>query len=75
MKAVCVHMIKLCKTKNDWEKLNSTLTIISKRRAQNKIAIIGIVEEAMKYIDETPNEQVKIDLLTTLKDICEGKIY
>ena len=68
-------MIKLCKTKNDWEKLNSTLTIISKRRAQNKIAIIGIVEEAMKYIDETPNEQVKIDLLTTLKDICEGKIY
>jgi 26S proteasome regulatory subunit N5 len=49
--------------------------VISKRRGQQKIAITAIVEEAMKYIEEVPSESVKVALITTLKDICEGKIY
>lgn len=68
-------MARLCRSKNDWERLNSTLTVISKRRGQSKIAISAIVEEAFKYVDETPSQDIKVALITTLKDICEGKIY
>lgn len=75
LKEVSLHMIRLCRTKNDWEKLNSTLAVISKRRGQSKVAISAIVEESLKWIDETQSEAVKVALLTTLKDICEGKIY
>ncbi len=66
-------MIKMCHEKQDWEKLNSTLTVISKRRGQSKVAIQAIVDEAIKYLDTTPNEATKVALLTTLKDICEGQ--
>jgi 26S proteasome regulatory subunit N5 len=73
LKNVCLQMIKMCHEKQDWEKLNSTLTVISKRRGQSKVAIQAIVDEAIKYLDTTPNEATKVALLTTLKDICEGQ--
>ena len=75
LKEVCLHMVRLCYTKKDWEKVNSTLMVINKRRAQSKIAISAIVDEAMKYIDETPSEVERVNLITTLKEICEGKMY
>ena len=75
LKEVCLHIIRLSKEKNDWDKLNSMLSTINKRRAQSKAAVTVIVHEAMEYIDQTPTLDKKIDLIKTLKDICEGKIY
>lgn len=75
LKEVCLHMVRLCRTKSNWDKLNSTLAVISKRRSQSKVAISAVVEEAMSYMNDTPSEEVKIELIKTLKDICEGKIY
>ena len=31
LKEVCLHMIRLCRSKADWPKLNSTLAVINKR--------------------------------------------
>lgn len=75
LKEVCLHMIRLCKEKEDWPKLNSTLAVINKRRAQSKTAVAAIVEEAYGYIDKTPSLAAKIELIKTLKEICQGKIY
>ena len=75
LKEVCLQMVRLCRSKSDWGKLNSTLAIINKRRSQSKLAIGAIVEEATKYLDETPSLEIKIELIKTLKDICEGKMY
>jgi 26S proteasome regulatory subunit N5 len=75
LKEICLHMVRLCRTKGDWSRLNSTLAVINKRRSQSKVAISAIVEEAVKYIEETPSLEVKIELIKTLKDICEGKMY
>jgi len=75
LKLVCVSMVKLCFDKKDWSKLNSTLAVISKKRAQSKVAITSIVEEAMTYIKDTPTEDIKMELITTLKDVCAGKMY
>lgn len=75
LKEVCLQMVRLCRSKSDWTKLNATLAIINKRRSQSKLAIGAIVEEATKYLDETPSLEIKIELIKTLKDICEGKMY
>ena len=31
LKEVCLHMVRLCRSKSDWGKLNSTLAVINKR--------------------------------------------
>jgi 26S proteasome regulatory subunit N5 len=75
LKETCLHIIRLCRQKNDWEKLNSLLSILNKRRAQNKLAVTAIVEESLTYIEQTPSKVEKIALIKTLMGICEGKIY
>jgi len=34
LKEVCLQMVRLCRSKSDWIKLNATLAIINKRRSQ-----------------------------------------
>lgn len=75
LKETCLHIVRLCRQYNDWEKVNSMLSIINKRRAQNKLAITAVVDEAMTYLDQTPTKTEKITLIKTLMSICEGKIY
>ena len=36
LKEVVLHMIRLCRERNDWEKLINTINVIAKRRAQSK---------------------------------------
>lgn len=67
-------MVRMCRSK-DWSKLNSTLTIINKRRAQSKEVIIAIVGEALTYVEETPGQEEKVALIKTLIEICDTKIY
>jgi len=75
LEAVCLHMVKLCKEKQDWVRLNSILELVHKRNTQAKAVIQTVTAESMKYLDVTPSEDVKVGLIKTLKDICEGKIY
>jgi 26S proteasome regulatory subunit N5 len=75
LKQVCLQIIRLCRSKNDWEKLNSYISIISKRRAQSRFAIAAVVEESMNYIEQSPSLEIKVELIKTLKEVCEGKIY
>lgn len=58
-----------CSEHNDWEQLNATLTLISKRRQQNKAAITAVVQEAMTYVEQAPGKEAKRALITTLRDI------
>eukprot|EP01038_Epipyxis_sp_PR26KG_P008428 gene8428-11402_t len=75
LKEVCLHMVRLCRDRSDWAKLNSVLTLINKRNAQNKLTITSVVAETLTYVDLTPNEDIKIELVKVLKEICSGKIY
>eukprot|EP01036_Dinobryon_divergens_P021634 gene21634-29700_t len=59
LKEVCLHMIRLCREKQDWAKLNSTLAVLNKRRSQSKVAITAIVHEALTYVDSTPSKEIK----------------
>jgi 26S proteasome regulatory subunit N5 len=75
LKEVCLHMVRLCREKNDWAKLNSVLSVINKRRSQSKLAIEAVVREAYTYLEQCPTVVIKTDLATTLKEVVEGKIY
>lgn len=75
LKLVCLHMMKMCKKKGDWTKLNAVILLIHKRNTQSKMTISAVVAEALLYLEDTPSLEVKIELIKTLKEICEGKIY
>lgn len=36
LKEVVLHMVRLCREQNDWDKLINTLSVIARRRAQSK---------------------------------------
>ncbi len=75
LKEVCLHVVRLCREREDWAKLNSVLSVISKRRTQHKTAIEAIVREAYEYLDQAPDVKVKRELALTLKEVVDGKIY
>ena len=55
--------------------MNENVVLISKRRAQLKQAVGATVTEAIGFIDQTPDEDTKIELIKTLQSVTEGKIY
>ncbi len=73
--AVCVSIIRLLKADGDWKALGEHVVLISKRRAQLKAAVTRTVQEAMTYLEQTPDEPTKLQLLETLRDVTAGKIY
>jgi 26S proteasome regulatory subunit N5 len=75
LKEVCLHMVRLCRERSDWVKLNSVLAVINKRDSQNKTIIIAVTKEVLTYIDTTPTNDVKIELIKALKEVVDGKIY
>ena len=51
LKEVCLHMVRLCREREDWARLNSVLSVISKRRTQHKVAIESVVKESYEYLN------------------------
>ncbi len=72
---VCVAIIRILHAEKDWRAIGEHVVLISKRRAQLKAAVTRTVQEAMSYLDETPDEETKLALLQTLRDVTAGKIY
>lgn len=73
--AVCVNIVRLfCKDK-DWKSVSEYVVMLSKRRAQLKMAIHRMVQEAMSYIETLDEEKTKLAMLETLRDVTAGKIF
>ncbi|KAL5082461.1 hypothetical protein RYX36_010882 [Vicia faba] len=51
------------------------IVVLSKRRGQLKQAVTAMVQQAMQYIDETPDVETRIELIKTLNSVSAGKIY
>mmetsp|Transcript_25895 Transcript_25895/g.42541 ORF Transcript_25895/g.42541 Transcript_25895/m.42541 type:complete len:443 (+) Transcript_25895:30-1358(+) len=68
-------IVRLCFDCADWKQLNNQLVVLSKRRAQLKQVIVKFVQEAMTYLDKTPDHETKLQLIDTLRTITAGKIY
>ncbi|XP_078444084.1 26S proteasome non-ATPase regulatory subunit 12 homolog A-like [Wolffia australiana] len=68
-------IIRLCYEARAWKTLNDHIVLLSKRRGQLKQAVTAMVQQAMQYIDETPDLETRIELIKTLNSVSAGKIY
>ncbi|XP_057523507.1 26S proteasome non-ATPase regulatory subunit 12 homolog A-like [Amaranthus tricolor] len=73
-KAAC-DILRLCFEASAWKTLNDQIILLSKRRGQLKQAVTAMVQQAMQYIDQTPDLDTRIELIKTLNSVSAGKIY
>lgn len=69
------EILQLCFDARAWKTLNDQIVLLSKRRGQLKQAVQAMVQQAMQYIDQTPDLETKIELIKTLNIVSAGKIY
>uniref|UniRef100_A0A0C9RIL1 TSA: Wollemia nobilis Ref_Wollemi_Transcript_15877_1969 transcribed RNA sequence n=1 Tax=Wollemia nobilis TaxID=56998 RepID=A0A0C9RIL1_9CONI len=72
---VVVAIVQICYEARAWKTLTEQITLLSKKRAQLKQAVTSMVQQAMQYIDETPDLDARIELIKTLNNVSAGKIY
>ncbi|GAA6060921.1 hypothetical protein JCM10212_003955 [Sporobolomyces blumeae] len=58
----------------DLSKLNQHLQLLSKKHGQLRQAVVKMVEKAMEFMNELEGKD-KEELIDTLREITEGKIY
>ncbi|KAK2656084.1 hypothetical protein Ddye_009136 [Dipteronia dyeriana] len=74
-KKAVTDIMQLCFEAKDWKTLNEQILNLSKKRGQLKQAVTAMVQQAMHYIDETPDLDTRIELIKTLNNVSAGKIY
>jgi 26S proteasome regulatory subunit N5 len=74
MKIVKV-VLDLLHDRQKWELLNEYILILCKRRAQLQKVYETIVQQAFPYIETTPNDEVKRELIVALRTVTAGKIF
>ncbi|GLT41296.1 hypothetical protein SLA2020_153710 [Shorea laevis] len=70
-----INILQLCFEAKDWKALNEQIVNLSKKRGQLKQAVTSMVQQAMQYIDQTPDLETRIELIKTLNNVSAGKIY
>ncbi|KAL1959563.1 hypothetical protein VTO42DRAFT_1598 [Malbranchea cinnamomea] len=70
-----IGIVSICKEAGDWQLLNEQVVALSKKHGQLKQAITKMVQVVMGFLDETPNMEVKLSVIDTLRTVTEGKIF
>jgi len=68
-------ILQLLRDCNEWKLLNSHITLLCKRRAQLKKVMQLVIQNGVKYVDETPDKETKIELIETLRTVSSGKLF
>jgi 26S proteasome regulatory subunit N5 len=71
---VIVAIVTICKDAGDWSLLNDQVLLLSKKHGQLKQATTKMVQVVMGFLDETPNLDVKLSVIETLRTVTEGKV-
>ncbi|KAE8671010.1 26S proteasome non-ATPase regulatory subunit 12-like protein A [Hibiscus syriacus] len=74
-KKAVTEILQLCFEAKDWKSLNEQIVNLSKKRGQLKQAVTAMVQQAMQYIDQTPDLETRIELIKTLNSVSAGKIF
>ncbi|CAK9208786.1 unnamed protein product [Sphagnum troendelagicum] len=74
-KKVVIAIMQLCYEARAWKTLIEQILVLSKRRSQLKQAVSAMVQQAMQYIDDTPDLDTRIELIEMLNNVSAGKIY
>ncbi|KAI5480359.1 hypothetical protein MNV49_000934 [Pseudohyphozyma bogoriensis] len=71
---VLLSTISILHTKKEWALLNSHISLLSKKHGQLRQATQKMVEKTMEYLDGLEGKD-KLELIETLREVTEGKIY
>lgn len=69
-----VTIVTICKNAGDWNLLNDQVLLLSKKHGQLKQATTRMIQTVMTFIDQTPNMDVKLSVIETLRTVTEGKV-
>ncbi|KAK0423158.1 hypothetical protein QR680_008004 [Steinernema hermaphroditum] len=69
------HMVKMCFEAKNWQVLNDTILVLSKKRSLIKFAIAKMVRACVEMVDKMPTEEERNKLIETLRAVTAGKIY
>ncbi|KAK3872169.1 hypothetical protein Pcinc_022737 [Petrolisthes cinctipes] len=72
---VLVAVVEICFDTKEWTLLNETIVTLTKKRSQIKMAVTKMVQKCCEYVDKTPDKEVKLKLMDTLRTVTAGKIY
>jgi 26S proteasome regulatory subunit N5 len=67
-------IVTICKEQGDWSMLNEQVLLLSKKHGQLKQAITKMVQVVMEFLDDTPDLDVKLSVIETLRTVTEGKV-
>ncbi|CAE6450874.1 unnamed protein product [Rhizoctonia solani] len=71
-----VTIIKLCRAAQNFDLVNSNITLLAKKHGQLKAATQAMVEEAMTYLPDLEADRPKwLELIEALRSVTEGKIF
>lgn len=68
-------IIQLCFDCRQWKVLQDQLQLLSKKHGLIKSAVVALIQRAMQFLDHLPELSVQLEVLKTLLDVTEGKIY
>ncbi|KAF6776850.1 hypothetical protein AHF37_03969 [Paragonimus kellicotti] len=68
-------MVDLLADAGKWDQLSKHLETMTKKRNQLKQAVTKMVQRCITYLDRTPTEETKLELIAALRRVTEGKIY
>ena len=74
-KATCLALLELCLEAGEWEALSANILLLSKRRSQHQKVQTGIIKGMVHAVEKTPDVATKLQLISTLRDVAEGKIF
>ena len=68
-------MVEVCYEAGDFPRLNETISMLAKRRAQIKEAVGAMVRKGSEYLETIEDEATKLVLIKTLRAVSEGKMF
>lgn len=72
---ILVEIVRIAFESREYTKLNELITLLAKKRGQPKKALIDLVQLSMSFIGKLTKEEDRINLIKTIKDVCEKKIF
>lgn len=71
---VLIAICSIAKNAGDWSLLNEQVLLLSKKHGQLKQATTKMVQTVMGFLDDTPNLEIKLSVIETLRTVTEGKV-
>ncbi|KAJ2716911.1 proteasome regulatory particle subunit [Coemansia spiralis] len=69
------RMVSVCGDAGEWVMLEQEVAAMAKKYGQMKQAIAKMVQKAMTFVDKTPDEATRVELVEALRTVTEGKVH